>query len=185
MLAAGQRAILANGQVQVDAAARDDFDLWSLARDQRDDQSVSARYVSPELTGYEVLDQYGAWSTSDDYGAVWIPQNLPADWAPYRDGRWTWIEPWGWTWVDAAPWGYAPFHYGRWAWFRQRWCWVPGRAVARPVWAPALVGWVGGDNWNARFSVGSAPAVGWFPLAPHEDFPPRLCGLASLCAAPE
>ena len=171
-LVAGQRATSGYGTLQVGSATPDDFDRWSLARDQRDDQSVSARYVSPELTGYEALDQYGAWSMSDDYGAIWTPQSVPADWAPYRDGSWTWIDPWGWTWVDAAPWGYAPFHYGRWAWYRQRWCWVPGRVVARPVWAPALVGWVGGRNWNARFSSGNAPAVGWFPLAPHEDFRP-------------
>ncbi|HTN67292.1 MAG TPA: DUF6600 domain-containing protein [Burkholderiaceae bacterium] len=171
-LVAGQRATSSYGTLEVSTATPDDFDRWSLARDQRDDQSVSARYVSPELTGYEALDQYGAWSMSDDYGAIWIPQSVPADWAPYRDGSWTWIDPWGWTWIDAAPWGYAPFHYGRWAWYRQRWCWVPGRVVARPVWAPALVGWVGGGNWNAQFSSGNAPAVGWFPLAPHEDFRP-------------
>jgi hypothetical protein len=24
------------------------------------------------------------------------------------------MSPWGWTWVDNAPWGFAPFHYGRW-----------------------------------------------------------------------
>ncbi len=158
--------------MQLAAAVRDEFDFWSLARDQRDDQTVSTRYVSPEVTGYEALDQYGSWDMTEDYGAVWYPQGVAADWAPYRNGRWAWIEPWGWTWIDNAPWGYAPFHYGRWAWYRERWCWVPGRVVARPVWAPALVGWVGGQHWNARFTAGNAPAVGWFPLAPHEPFRP-------------
>jgi hypothetical protein len=40
------------------------------------------------------------------------------------------------------------------------------------VWAPALVGWVGGSNWRVSFSGGAAPAVGWFPLAPREVFVP-------------
>ena len=35
-------------------------------------------------------------------------------------------RPWGLTWVDQAPWGYAPFHYGRWAYISGRWGWCPG-----------------------------------------------------------
>ncbi len=171
-LVAGQRAEVTDDGMRIGVATRDDFDIWSLARDQRDNRSVSARYVSPDTTGYEDLDQYGSWSMTADYGAVWYPNAVPADWAPYQSGLWAWIEPWGWTWIDSAPWGYAPFHYGRWAWFNRRWCWVPGRIAARPVWAPALVGWVGGHNWSTTFSIGSAPAVGWFPLAPHEAFRP-------------
>ena len=30
---------------------------------------------------------------------------MPEKWAPYRHGYWRWIEPWGWTWIDDAPWG--------------------------------------------------------------------------------
>lgn len=82
------------------------------------------------------------------------------------------MAPWGWTWVDAAPWGFAPFHYGRWLVVRGRWGWIPGSYVARPVYAPALVGWVGNPGWSVGFSLGSAPAVGWFPLAPREVFVP-------------
>jgi hypothetical protein len=171
-LAAGQRALIRRGSMQVGSASRNDFDIWSLARDQRDDGAASARYVSPEVSGYEDLDQYGSWSEDPEYGAIWLPQSVPAGWAPYRNGRWSWIEPWGWTWIDDAPWGYAPFHYGRWAWFQQRWGWVPGPRRAHPVWAPALVGWVGGQHWRANFASGSAPAGGWFPLAPHQSFQP-------------
>jgi hypothetical protein len=39
------------------------------------------------------------------------------------------------------------------------------------MWAPALVGWVGGKNWSVSTSIGS-PAVGWFPLAPREVYVP-------------
>ena len=175
-LRAGNRIEVVDGDVRMsDTRAgdyTDEFDHWSVARDQRDDTSVSARYLSPEVTGYEELDRNGTWRTTEAYGAVWYPTVVPVGWAPYRSGRWTWIEPWGWTWVDSAPWGYAPSHYGRWVSLDRRWCWVPGRRVERPVWAPALVGWVGGHNWNVAFAVGSAPAVGWFPLAPREVYVP-------------
>jgi len=171
---AGTRAEIAGGAVRMTDARpyEDELDAWSLARDQGDDRVAALRYVSPETTGYEDLDANGAWLTSESYGAVWYPTTVSSDWAPYRYGRWTWVAPWGWTWVDNAPWGYAPFHYGRWVWFHHRWCWAPGRFVAHPVWAPALVGWVGGANWSLAFSSGTAPAVGWFPLAPHEVFVP-------------
>jgi hypothetical protein len=173
---AGKRAELTNGDIRMTTLRpndmQDDFDIWAVTRDQRDDQSQSIRYVSQETTGYEDLDRYGNWETTSEYGAIWTPRTVVSGWAPYRVGRWTWIDPWGWTWVDSAPWGYAPFHYGRWVWFHQRWCWTPGAVVARPVWAPAMVGWVGGANWSVSFSSGTVPAVGWFPLAPHEVYVP-------------
>jgi hypothetical protein len=106
------------------------------------------------------------------YGAVWVPRAVPVGWAPYRSGRWAWIAPWGWTWIDEAPWGFAPFHYGRWAFVGGIWCWVPGRFVARPVYAPALVGWIGRPGWSVTVSIGTVPAVGWFPLAPREVYVP-------------
>jgi hypothetical protein len=173
---AGKRVELASGEMRMTTLRpndmQDDFDLWAVARDRREDQLYSARYVSPETTGYEDLDSYGSWENTSEYGAIWTPRAVAADWAPYRVGHWVWVEPWGWTWVDDAPWGYAPFHYGRWVWFHQRWCWAPGTFVARPVWAPAMVGWIGGSNWSVSFSAGAAPAVGWFPLAPHEVYVP-------------
>ncbi|HEY8099278.1 MAG TPA: DUF6600 domain-containing protein [Burkholderiaceae bacterium] len=173
---AGKRAELANSDIRMATLRpndmQDNFDMWAVTRDQRDDQSQSVRYVSRETTGYEDLDRYGNWETTSEYGAVWYPRAVAYDWAPYRVGRWTWVDPWGWTWVDSAPWGYAPFHYGRWVWFHQRWCWAPGTVVRHPVWAPAMVGWVGGANWSVSFSSGTAPAIGWFPLAPHEVYVP-------------
>jgi hypothetical protein len=151
----------------------DAFDAWTQDRDRREDNPVAARYVSPDVIGYSDLDEYGTWSTVEGYGNVWVPTSVASNWSPYREGRWAWIEPWGWTWVDDAPWGFAPFHYGRWAYARERWCWVPGPPRARAVYAPALVAFVGGDNF--RVSVGAgAPARGiaWFPLAPGEVYRP-------------
>jgi hypothetical protein len=170
----GRRAEVGRGgRARVLEAYADAFDEWTLARDRRDDAARDAtRYVSPETTGYESLDEHGDWRETPDYGAVWVPRAVPVGWAPYRAGRWAWVEPWGWTWVDEAPWGFAPFHYGRWALIGGAWGWVPGAFVARPVYAPALVGWVGRPGWSLTISIGSAPAVGWFPLAPREVFVP-------------
>lgn len=150
----------------------DAFARWAADADRRDERAAS-RYVSPEMTGAEDLDRYGRWETHPEYGTLWVPTVVTAGWAPYRMGHWAWVRPWGWTWVDDAPWGFAPFHYGRWVSWRDRWCWVPGRYVARPVYAPALVGWVGGSGVSVGVTIGSrAPAVGWVPLGPREPWRP-------------
>ncbi len=82
------------------------------------------------MSGVEDLDQYGSWSNDPDYGPVWAPTVIVAGWAPYRFGHWAWVDPWGWTWIDDAPWGFAPFHYGRWAFRSNAWVWVPGAHTA-------------------------------------------------------
>src|SRR5664279_5923051 len=74
---------------------------------------------------------------SPTYGNVWMPTSVQSGWAPYHNGHWVWVAPWGWTWVDDAPWGYAPFHYGRWVSLRGNWGWVPGPINYQPVYAPA------------------------------------------------
>jgi hypothetical protein len=147
----------------------DEFDRWASDRDRRWDSSASRRFVSMDMIGYEDLDANGTWRRVPDYGNVWIPSHVAADWAPYRDGHWSWVEPWGWTWIDDAPWGFAPSHYGRWAHLQSGWAWVPGPAQVQPVYAPALVAFVGGGN--LRLSGGSN-AVAWFPLGPREVYRP-------------
>ncbi|MGE5115661.1 MAG: DUF6600 domain-containing protein, partial [Betaproteobacteria bacterium] len=151
---------------------RDDFADWVAARDRDDDRTPVPSYVSPEMTGAEDLGRYGTWQSSPDYGVLWVPTVVVAGWAPYHYGHWGFVQPWGWTWIDDAPWGFAPFHYGRWVQFGGRWCWSPGAYVARPVYAPALVAWLGGPNFSISVSVGAQPAVGWFPLGPREVYVP-------------
>lgn len=148
----------------------DAWEQWGATRDRRRDASLSARYVSRDLPGYEDLDDNGDWSQTAEYGPVWSPRRVVAGWAPYRNGHWAWVDPWGWTWIDDAPWGFAPYHYGRWVYLGRRWAWVPGHVVARPVYAPALVAFVGGSNWG--ISVGVGGGVGWFPLGPNEVYVP-------------
>jgi hypothetical protein len=154
----------------------DGFGDWVRAESREEGDRPVARYVSPEMTGAEDLDRYGRWETAAEYGAVWVPTTLVVrDWAPYRYGRWAWSRHWGWTWVDDAPWGFAPFHYGRWVSWGGRWCWAPGPYVHRPVYAPALVGWVGGGSVSVGISIGGRPApprYGWYPLAPREVYRP-------------
>jgi hypothetical protein len=153
----------------------DAFDQWAMDRDGREASAVSARYVPREMIGYEDLDQYGMWRNVPPYGWVWTPASMQPGWAPYRFGHWAWVEPWGWTWIDDAPWGFAPFHYGRWAFAGGAWLWVPGRMVVgvRPVYAPALVAFVGGPRFNVAIGVGGGVGVAaWFPLGPGEVYRP-------------
>ncbi|MFT3665886.1 DUF6600 domain-containing protein [Piscinibacter sp.] len=151
---------------------RDAFAAWVDEGDRADDRSASNRYVSPEMTGAEDLDRYGYWQDNPEYGALWVPRGVAPGWAPYTTGRWAWVAPWGWTWVDDAPWGFAPFHYGRWVYVGANWCWAPGSYVRRPVYAPAMVAWIGGPRVSASLTLGGGPAVGWVPLAPREVYVP-------------
>ncbi len=148
----------------------DGFDSWAASRD-RLYRVRGNSYVSPQMVGAADLDQYGTWQQTNDYGAVWYPNDVAADWAPYRNGYWVDVGTWGPTWVDYAPWGYAPFHYGRWAFVGGRWGWCPGAYTPRPLWAPALVAWTGGAGWSVSVTVGG-PVYGWVPLGWGEPFRP-------------
>src|SRR5258708_27430963 len=151
----------------------DGFDDWCQSRDEREEHARSARYVSRDVIGYEDLDDYGEWRSVPEYGSVWFPSRVAAGWAPYRFGHWVWIEPWGWTWVDDEPWGFAPFHYGRGAVADRGWCWVPGPVVVPPVYAPALVAFVGGPRFSLSLSFGGGGGgVAWFPLGPRGGYVP-------------
>jgi len=148
----------------------DGFDSWVASRD-RLYRTRGNNYVSPQMVGAADLDRYGTWQEMPEYGAVWYPNDVPNDWAPYRNGYWTEVGTWGPTWVDFAPWGYAPFHYGRWAFVGGRWGWCPGVYTPRPLWAPALVAWTGGAGWSLSVSTGG-PVYGWVPLGWAEPFRP-------------
>jgi hypothetical protein len=149
----------------------DDFLSWVSTSETDVSAAPAAQYASPEMAGYQELAQYGQWTSLDDYGPVWIPAAVPPEWAPYRYGHWTSIPPWGWTWIDDQPWGFAPFHYGRWVNVDGRWGWVPGEPADHPVYAPALVAFLGTSEDASGAAAGEAP-VGWFPLAPGDAYTP-------------
>jgi hypothetical protein len=173
VLSDGQAALITGAEpsgIALGATSADPLDDWASARDRGGDRVAARDYVSPEMTGGNDLGQYGDWRHDPRYGAVWYPTAAPAGWAPYRYGHWAWVSPWGWTWIDDAPWGFAPFHYGRWVDTDDGWAWVPGGIVEHPIFAPALVAFVG----SPVFVGVGLPAVAWFPLAPFEVFIPAF-----------
>ena len=142
--------------------------------DDRDAQrhAEPAPYLPDDLPGAEDLARHGRWDRHPEYGALWFPVGVQLSWQPFRDGRWIWMRPWGWTWVDAAPWGFATSHYGRWVQWRGRWGWWPGPRHVRPVFAPAVVAWVGGSNVSFSVRIGEIPPPAWAPLPPWQPFMP-------------
>src|ERR1700730_5968776 len=172
---AGDTAVISGKETltaAVEHATPDAFAKWCRSRDYREQRLASPYYISPQMTGYEELDEYGGWRSSAQYGEVWYPRSVPAGWVPYREGQWVWVEPWGWNWVDAEPWGFAPFHYGRWAQIDDQWGWIPGDYAPQPVYAPALVGFLGDVDAGYWQTADAGPAVGWFPLGPGEVYWP-------------
>ena len=161
----------------------DSFDRWAMSRNHIEDRYAYSGQVSPQMVGYTDLGQYGTWRTVPDYGEMWVPNSVPSGWAPYHVGHWAWIEPWGWTWVDAAPWGFAPFHYGRWAYINGYWGWCPGPVAVTPVYAPALVAWVGlGGGLGVSIGLGAGPVAAWFPLGPRDVYIPPFTASAAFVA---
>ena len=142
-------------------------DTWRIGRDQAAASPVTNRYLPADVIGGEDLENTGVWEETVEYGAVWYPRVVPAGWAPYRHGRWIWVAPWGWTWVDHQPWGFAPFHYGRWISVGSRWGWRPGNLRVRRTYAPALVSFPG----NYRPSRYWRPER-WSPLRPGQQYRP-------------
>jgi hypothetical protein len=183
-LGAGQAVrLIGTNPIQVSSTympGSDEFDRWSQQRDERILSAQSRQYVNPNTIGSEDLDQNGTWGDAPDYGPIWYPSAVPVGWVPYSMGQWMWEAPWGWTWVDAEPWGFAPFHYGRWAMWGGRWGWVPGPYAMAPIYSPALVGWMGGPGFGIGVGFGFGGGMGmtgWFPLGPGEPFYPWYhCG---------
>ena len=174
---------------QVQLLPPDGLDQFDQQREQRRERSYAYRYVSPDMIGAADLDDYGDWQQANQdnqgYGAVWYPRGVPAGWTPYSNGHWAWVAPWGWTWVEAEPWGFAPFHYGRWANFGGRWGWVPGPPASafggevRPIYSPALVAFVGGGGGGLSVAIGAIAA--WFPLGPREVYQPWYHASPAYC----
>lgn len=148
------------------AATPDAFDTaWRGESDGGDD---TAR-VPAGITGAEMLAANGDWARDSNYGDVWYPKDPPVNWAPFRYGVWRYLAPWGWTWVDAAAWGFAPSHYGAWVRLDGRWAWAPGsQHDDAPAYSPAVVGFLGTAGIGLSRPGNEGAAVAWFPLPPAE-----------------
>ena len=144
----------------------DAWDRWVDERSRRFRDGLSVRYASADIVGIDDLDREGEWQQIPDHGWVWSPPATAEAFTPYRNGRWAWQDPWGWTWISYEPWGWAPYHYGSWVSWRDRWFWVPvPRSVASVRYAPARVVFTGDGPGSAGF-------VGWFPIGPRDLFHP-------------
>ncbi|MBS0288382.1 MAG: hypothetical protein JSR17_13880, partial [Proteobacteria bacterium] len=151
----------------------DDLERWCVNQ-LPSEQNNAPTNVSYNVIGHADLDQFGSWQQIPDYGIVWSPKGVSANFVPYREGNWVWIEPWGWTWVSDEPWGFAPYHYGRWANINNKWYWVPGQSAQVAVYTPAQVAFMMVDNGSI---------VGWFPLAPGEIYWPSFYASLSYFAS--
>lgn len=132
----------------------------------RSRRSPSAGYLPGSLNAYSNdFDDNGTWVDTDDYGYIWHPTVVDAEWSPYMYGRWWW-GPGGMTWIPAEAWGWVPFHYGRWTFaVGIGWGWIP-----MPYYAPAWVAWYWGDaGW-----------LGWCPLGYYGDPYWSHCGWYSV-----
>jgi hypothetical protein len=168
--------IAANEQLQVHGTLQpevqtyaapdlDSWDRWNYARSEPREGvgSQSASYVPADVYGAQDLDRYGDWQVEPTYGPVWYARGVGPGWVPYSNGRWISDPYYGWTWVDAAPWGWAPFHYGRWVYIGGRWGWCPGPRV-HAYYAPALVAFYGSPPVSLGYASYGAPSVGWVAL---------------------
>jgi hypothetical protein len=114
------------------------------------DASVGEDQVNFD-TFHNELAPYGQWINHPQWGLVWHPTAVPADFRPYREGHWEDTDEYGTVWVSDYSWGDVPFHYGRWGYDPQQgWLWQPGY-----TWSPAWVAWREGDG-----------DIGWFPIPP-------------------
>ncbi len=189
-LAAGQTGRIegaSNFAASVGPAVMDRFVIARLDAEREIVRNRAAVKIAPpvvvaQMSGGEALAGTGTWAASSSYGQIWYPP-VQASWVPYRDGHWGYVAPWGWTWIDDAPWGFAPFHYGRWVQDGARWGWIPadrGAPVAvrqAPVYAPALVSFISvGLAVGVALSPGAQRdprgSVGWVPLGPRETYVP-------------
>ena len=154
----------------LDAVQPDGLDGFSNDRDAAYESAMQSEdaYVNPDTIGAEDLSSNGDWETDSDDGAVWYPTGVAVGWTPYSVGRWAWVAPWGWTWVDGYAWGFAPFHYGRWVHRGE----PVGMGAGTAGGAADLLAGDGGVCGWAGAADGRGPVTAWFALGPHETYVP-------------
>lgn len=160
----GEYLRLANAQSNYTVFPAPGRDSWDDFCDGRNEATRHpSRYLPSSIALVAGdLDSYGDWIRDPQYGYCWHPNMPDPNWAPYHDGHWVWVSPFGWTWCGNEPWGWAPYHYGTWFASPRGWLWRPG--PAQQCWSPAVV----------HFSTNNG-AIAWCPLAPAEvHYPPAL-----------
>ena len=161
---------------QLAAPRDDDLDRWSRERDRRYDNSLSARYVSPEVVGYQDLDANGTWRVDAE-----LRQRLDAeprgrrlDALPRRPlglGRPLGLDlgrrrALGLRRVALRPLGQHRRHLGLGA----------GPGAQQAVYAPALVVFVGGNNFQLTHLRRPVGGVALVPAGAARGLSTVLCG---------
>ncbi len=143
---------------------QDELDAWSVMRDEllllpAVPQNVPPALPEPVRPYERELTSHGEWMSTPEYGWVWRPRAVAADWQPYVYGHWTYA-PAGMIWVSYEPWGWAPYHYGRWDYlYGAGWVWIPGSVYGGAhvawVYSPGYFGWcpLGYYNYPVRISL--------------------------------
>ena len=154
------------------AAGFDDFDRWSIDRDRRYDNSPSARYVSPDVIGYQDLDANGTWRTDTSYGNVWFPTRV----APAGRLIATAIGPGstpgvgrGWTMRPGAS-PCPTTAAGRMC--VERGAGSPDRFARAPTMLRRWSRSSAATTSSSTISSGNVGGVAWFPLGPREVYRP-------------
>jgi hypothetical protein len=157
---------------------QDEFDRWNRDRQGayvKAYEHLPAQEVPEEVRPHLTeLAYYGDWIEDPEYGWVWQPYNVDADWSPYLVGRW-YGAPAGWTWVSYEPWGWAPYHYGRWhVSVSLGWFWIPGRVYSGGWvhWGQtgAHIGWCAMDYYNHPVTVGGHHGGRRYRYYPHRSW---------------
>ena len=154
------------------APGPDEFDRWSSDRDRSYDSSVSARYVSPDVVGYQDLDANGTWRVDADLrqrvGAESRGRRLGA--LPRRTlgmGRPVGLDVGGRRALGLRRLPLRPLDEHEWH------VGLGAGSRAQPAYyAPALVAFVGGNNFQLAISSGNVGGIAWFPLGPREVYRP-------------
>jgi hypothetical protein len=119
---------------------------------------------------------------------VWVPTRVTRSGRPIDTATGAGSIPGGWTWIDDAPWGFAPFHYGAGPTRQPLLGMGAGPAQTRPVYAPALVAFVGGDNFRVigckRAGRRVVPARAGRGVSARVQREPRLLSRASTSPTP-
>jgi hypothetical protein len=66
------------------------WDRWNDDRSNDLMDAYSDRYITRGVAGTRDLDYYGNWRVTTEYGPIWMPDAMAADWAPYRSSRVCW-----------------------------------------------------------------------------------------------
>ena len=137
--------LLPSEPMPFDRNQEDSFDTWNRERAKilaLGDAAIPETVRSTSPIGYSDLNSYGEWVYVDNR-TYWRP-TVVTEYVPYRNGYWSYVPSYGYTWVGSYPFCYTTSHYGRWTYnsgYGWLWCYDP-------VWSPAWAATVRyGDNF--------------------------------------